>query len=480
MSQRVVRTRFAPSPTGFLHIGNVRTALFNMLFARGREGTFLLRSEDTDQARSTEGFLAAAVEDLGWLGLGWDEGPDVNGPSGPYRQSERRDLYAGYYAQLEAQDAAYPCFCSEQELKLARKAQRAAGRPPRYPGTCADLSREQVESRLAQGLVPALRFRVPAGRVVQFDDLVRGPQAFATDEIGDFIIRRADGSPAFFFGNALDDGLMEVTHVLRGEDHLANTPRQLLLLEALALTPPRYGHVPLITGEDGRPLSKREGDSSLRELREAGYLPEAILNYLARLGHSYESTELMSLDALTERFDPSRLGRAPARHDLAQLRHWQKAAVARAQSEVLHRWLLAHRDVHRRGLADYVPADEQVAFVEAVRDNVTLPAEGIALAEDLFCDELRYSEESTRVIGEAGSGFFEAALEALSSGTADFSGLAAAIKTRTGRKGKALYMPLRVALTNASHGPEMARLWPLLEPGRIRRRLTAARELCRG
>lgn len=478
MPQPVVRTRFAPSPTGFLHLGNVRTALFNLLLARRSSGDFLLRSEDTDRTRSSEGFLAAAVEDLHWLGFGWNEGPDVDGASGPYRQSERWDLYAEYYARLEGGGAAYPCFCSEQELRMARKAQRAAGRPPRYPGTCAHLSSEEVESRLARGLVPSLRFRIPAGREVQFEDLVRGPQVFATDEIGDFIIRRGDGSPAFFFSNALDDALMGITHVLRGEDHLANTPRQILLLEALDLAPPLYGHLPLIIGEDGRPLSKREADSSLRELREVGYLPEAILNYLARLGHRYAGTELMSLDALSEGFDPGRLGRAPARHDVAQLAHWQKEAVAAAPVEVLHRWLRSHHDVHGQGLEHYVPADQQVAFVEAVRDNVFLPAEGIALAENLFRDELAYAEESTGVIREAGAGFFEAALEAFASGSADFSGLAAAIKQRTGRKGKSLFMPLRVALTNARHGPEMARLWPLLEPGRIRRRLAAARALC--
>jgi len=236
------KTRFAPSPTGLLHLGNVRTALFNALLARRQKGRFLLRIEDTDRERSRPEYVAALLEDLRWLGLDWQEGPAVGGPHEPYAQSTREAIYSQYYRQLESTERVYPCFCTPAELALNppaelalnRKAQLAAGRPPRYPGTCARLSEVERQARLERGLQPTLRFRVPVGRTIEFSDLVRGPQRFASDDIGDFVIRRADGTPQFFFANAVDDALMEVTHVLRGEDHLANTPRQLLLLEAFS------------------------------------------------------------------------------------------------------------------------------------------------------------------------------------------------------------------------------------------------------
>ena len=269
-------------------MGNARTALFCALLATRDQGAFILRIEDTDAARSEPGLRRSQLrEDLAWLGLHWQEGPDVGGAKGPYRQSERGAIYADYLQQLADKGEVYPCFCTAVELEMARKAQLAAGQPPRYAGTCARLGTAEIEARLAKGLKPALRFRVPEQGETVFEDLVRGRQVFAHRDIGDFIIRRADGSPAFFFSNALDDALMGITHVLRGEDHLANTPRQLLLLAALGLPAPRYAHLSLIVGQGGAPLSKREGGGSLRELRAEGLLPEALLNYLARLGHTY-------------------------------------------------------------------------------------------------------------------------------------------------------------------------------------------------
>ncbi|MFI4922010.1 MAG: glutamate--tRNA ligase, partial [Gammaproteobacteria bacterium] len=261
------RTRFAPSPTGHLHVGNARTALFCALLAARDSGAFILRIEDTDAARSHGDFETALREDLNWLGLHWQEGPDMGGPKGPYRQSERGESYAEHMQKLADRGLVYPCFCSAKELEMARKVQLAAGQPPRYAGTCAKLITAEIEARLAKGLKPALRFRVPETGETVFQDLVRGRQVFAHRDIGDFIIRRADGSPAFFFSNALDDALMGVTHVLRGEDHLANTPRQLLLLQALGLPAPSYAHLSLIVGQGGAPLSKREGGGSLKELR---------------------------------------------------------------------------------------------------------------------------------------------------------------------------------------------------------------------
>ncbi len=302
MTETPVKTRFAPSPTGNLHLGNLRTALFSALHAWSVQGSFLLRIEDTDAERSRAEFSDGLQDDLRWLGLEWQEGPEVGGDAGPYFQSERDAIYAGYYAQLLESGGAYPCFCSQEQLAAARASQRAAGRPPRYPGTCAHLSRDEAEARRQAGEPHTLRFRVPQRESVVFDDLVRGTQTFRSDDIGDFVIRRTDGTPAFFFCNAIDDALMGVTHVWRGEDHISNTPRQLLLLRALGLREPRYGHLALIVGEDGAPLSKRHGATSLGELREQGYLAAALNNYLARLGHSYTDDSLLDMAGLACRF----------------------------------------------------------------------------------------------------------------------------------------------------------------------------------
>ncbi|VAW71637.1 Glutamyl-tRNA(Gln) synthetase, partial [hydrothermal vent metagenome] len=335
MNERTVKTRFAPSPTGEIHLGNLRTALFNALYARREQGIFLLRIENTDAVRSKPEFEQALMRDLRWLSLNWQEGPEVGGEHAPYHQSARLETYSHYYQTLAAVDACYPCFCSETQLKLARKAQRTAGQPPKYLGTCAHLSTAEIEKKLAEGGKPTLRFRVPPGQRVEFEDFVRGVQRFASSDIGDFIIRRSDGTPAFFFTNAIDDALMGVSHVLRGEDHLTNTPRQLMLLAALSLPAPAYGHLSLLVGSDGSPLSKRHGSRSMRQLREAGYLPGAILNYLARLGHKYAADHYLDVSELAAAFDLARLSKAPARFDETQLRYWQKEAVLSASSAEL-------------------------------------------------------------------------------------------------------------------------------------------------
>ena len=466
MTAPPIKTRFAPSPTGLLHLGNVRTALFNALLARREAGRFLLRIEDTDPDRSRPEFVAALQEDLRWLGLDWQEGPAVGGPHEPYAQSARGAIYARYYRQLEAAERAYPCFCAPAELALSRKAQLAAGRPPRYPGTCARLSEAERQARIERGLRPTLRFRVPTGRTVEFADLVRGPQRFASDDIGDFVIRRADGTPQFFFANAVDDALMAISHVLRGEDHLANTPRQLLLLEALELPAPRYGHLALIVGADGGPLSKRAGDLGLRELRAAGHLPEALLNYLARLGHAYERDAWMEPAELASGFSTERLGRAPARFDEAQMLHWQIEAVQRAASERLWDWMGA-------AVRERVPPDRREEFVAAIRPNVRFPAEALFWAERLFGLDLAGSADSQAVIAAASPEFFAHALAAYDRHGADYRPLVDALRERTGAKGKGLFMPLRAALTGETHGPELAHVLRLLPPETVRRRLQA-------
>src|SRR5256714_11893027 len=272
--------RFTPSPSGELHLGNARTALFNLLLARRAGGRFLLRIEDTDSERSLDSHTTALMADLRWLGIDWDAGPDREDERGPYRQSQRGALYARQFAVLERQEVVYPCFFTPLELELSRRAQLAAGKPPRYAGTCRDLTPEERACRQAQGLAATLRFRVPRGERVTFEDFVHGPQSFPTDDIGDFVVRRADGSAAFFFSHAVDDASMGVTTALRGEDHHSNTHRQLLILAALGLAAAAHGHEGLIVGADGAPLSKRHAAVSVREYRERGYQPPAPAHHL--------------------------------------------------------------------------------------------------------------------------------------------------------------------------------------------------------
>jgi glutamyl-tRNA synthetase len=463
------RTRFAPSPTGYLHLGNARTALFNFLVASATGGTFVLRSEDTDAERSDDALLAAVYEDLRWLGLDWGEGPDRGGPHGPYAQSARWSIYAHHLERLAALDRVYPCFCTQAELALARRAQQAAGQPPRYAGTCRRLDPAARAARIARGDLATLRFAVDPTSQIHFDDIVHGPRHFAGADLGDFVIRRADGSAAFLFSNALDDALMEITHVLRGEDHLSNTPRQLLLLGALGLPAPRYGHMPLVLGEDGAPLSKRTGSASVRALRAEGVLPEALCNHLARIGHAMASGDLMGMDALAAAFRLERLGRAPARHDPAQLAHWQREAVHRAATERLWPWMESPR------VAALVPPAERTAFVRTVQPNLELPGDGLAWAERLYAEPPPYADDAREAIVAAGAGFFDAALAVLAR-TRSLKELADGVAAATGRKNKALYMPLRAALTAATAGPELAAVYELLG-ARVQARLATARTL---
>jgi nondiscriminating glutamyl-tRNA synthetase len=471
---KLVKTRFAPSPTGYLHLGNARTALFNALLAQKHGGVFLLRIEDTDGSRSRPEYEQALLQDLRWLGLLWQQGPDTDSPHGPYSQSQRGEIYERHYAALAERGLAYPCFCTAQELKQVRRAQLAAGRPPRYPGTCATLSQSEVQRRLGQGLRPAHRFRVPKDEMVEFEDLVRGFQRYRSDDIGDFVIRRSDLTPAFFFSNAVDDAVMGISHVLRGEDHLANTPRQLLVLKALQYQAPAYGHIALLIGDDGSPLSKRRGTNSLRHQREEGYLPQAVNNYLARLGHVYDETRYLPPDELAEGFDIPRLGRAPARFDESQLRYWQKEAVTHTSDAALWDWLADRRYADNARIEDRVPETSRMDFVRAIRDNIELPPEALKLADDLFQKLPDYSAKAKQNMCAAGDGFFEAALAQMPSKAADFSSYARAVGKATGVKGKDLFMPLRAALTGDTHGPEMARVFPLIGIERARARLQTA------
>ncbi len=457
MSDSPVRTRFAPSPTGHMHLGNVRTALFSWLFARKSGGEFVLRIEDTDEARSREEYTGILQQDLEWLGYHWDIGPGPGVNPQSFRQSARGGIYADLYVKLLNSDHAYPCFCTPEQLTASREAQIRAGRPPRYDGTCARLSAAERQSRINSGVPHTLRFRIPENRKVVFEDLVRGPQLFQAADIGDFIIRRADGTPAFFFCNAADDALTGITHVLRGEDHLSNTPRQLLLLEALGLAAPRYGHLPLLLGSDSTPLSKRHGSMSVASLREQGYLPDGINNYLARLGHHYEDDGFMSPDALASGFSIARMGRAPARMDETQLLHWQKEALMRLDEPAARSWLTP-------ALKGLVPESKLERFVSVFRHNVAFPAEAAAWAHVVFDAPPKLDTDGRAQIVEAGPGFFEAALKALEGWQGDPARFLELLKAEGGRKGPALFKPLRLALTGSDHGPELAGLLQLI-PG---------------
>lgn len=471
MSAAAFKTRFAPSPTGLLHLGNMRTALFNVLLARQRSGTFMLRIEDTDLGRSSEEYANALMQDLRWLLLDWQEGPGRERPGhAPYFQSQRGGIYARYFAELEDRVLAYPCFCSDQELKLARKTALAAGRPPRYSGRCRSLSKTEATQRLARGEPASLRFKVPTGVMIEFEDRVRGQQRFASDDIGDFVIRRSDGTPAFFFSNAIDDALMEVTLVLRGEDHLANTPRQILLLQSLGLRVPEYGHIALVVGADGAPLSKRHGSRTVQELRTSGFFPLAINNYLARVGHSYESNAFMDMESLSAGFDLGRAGRAAARYDDAQLLYWQREAITCASHQELWAWM--GEEVSR-----LVFPDARDAFIDTVRGNISLPEHALFWARTVFTNNWDLSQTAREVIASTDSSFFPAALAALAARADDFKALSEELRERTGFRGKALFQPLRAALTGELDGPEMARLLPLIGAERARTRLETAQRL---
>jgi glutamyl-tRNA synthetase len=454
MSASSIVTRFAPSPTGELHLGNARTALFNALLARREGGSFLLRIEDTDAARSRPEHTQALIEDLAWLGLAW--------AGEPLHQSARAATYDAQLVKLGAAGLTYPCFCSQRELELARAAQLAAGKPPRYSGRCRNLAVAEADARLAAGEKATLRFRVPEQGEVVFEDLVHGVKRFAHAEIGDFVLRRADGTAAFFFSNAVDDALCGVTHLFRGDDHLSNTPRQLLILQALSLPAPRYGHLALLTGADGAPLSKRNGALSLRQLREQGYLPLAVANHLFRLGHSTARHEWLSFAEMAAAFDVKHLQRAPAHFDPAQLLGWQKETVHRQAPEAVRAWLGVR-------LPASLGAAAGGAFIAAVLPNLVFPDDMLPWLEVAFGAEPEPDADGQAAIAATDRTLFQAAASAAADN--DFAAIVAAAKAATGLKGPALFKPLRAALTGRLAGPELGPLLKAMPAGSAQRRL---------
>jgi len=461
------KTRFSPSPTGLTHIGTARTALFSYLLAHCSEfkkkgAHFLLRIEDTDKARSTTEFSDLLMKDMQWLHLDWDEGP--------YYQAQRIEVYESFYKKLLDEKKAYYCFCTETQLQLARRQLLQQGQAPRYKGTCRHLTPEQIQSKLDKGLKPAIRYCIGENQSIEFTDLVQGPKIFQSQDIGDFIIKKNDDTSSFMFCNAVDDALMGVTHVLRGEDHLTNTPRQLLILQSLGLRQPLYGHMAMIVGEDGKPLSKRNGSLAIQELRAQGILPIAFLNYLARLGHHYETDNerLRSLSDLAEHFLLKQISRSPARFDYQQLLHWQKESLVKMTDNEIQAWI-----------AEYNNTDYEINFIKTIRDNILTYQDIDFWSKHLLADKLIYedlADTDKQYILNAGVDYFQSAQQyikslAASQNTVDKNLLFDHLKAELKLKGAALFMPMRIASSGVHFGPHLDKIFELLTKTGIEARL---------
>jgi nondiscriminating glutamyl-tRNA synthetase len=470
-----MRVRFAPSPTGHLHVGNARTALFNWLMARGSRGTFILRIEDTDAERSTRDSEAAILDDLRWLGLQWDEGPDVGGPHGPYRQSERLHLYLSYANELIEAGHAYYCFCSAERLEADRRAALASGLPPRYAGRCRAIPLARARERIDAGERAVVRFRVPEDRDITFTDLVRGEVTFHTSVIGDPVLLRSDGQPAYNFAVVVDDALMAVTHIVRGEDHVSNTPRQILIYEALGFTPPAFAHLALVMGRDHAPLSKRHGATSVNEFRAKGYLPEALVNYLALIGWSPGGDEeILPVDELARRFSIDAVGRSSGVFDEDKLA-WMNRYYLRLADPVRVAALTVPFFQREGFAAD--PGDAGRAYLASVVPMATGSVDRLSEVPErlrfLFAFDPRRAlacSEVSEVVTEPGA---VTVIEVLADelGRAPrldregFRAVIGAVKQRTGQKARGLFHPVRVALTGEARGPELEVAVPAIDRG---------------
>ena len=475
-----VRVRFAPSPTGELHIGNVRTAIFNWLFAQRHKGTFILRIEDTDAERSTAESELSIREDLRWLGLNYNEGPEIGGPYVPYYQSQRKHIYLEYAERLLKAGEAYPCFCTEAELEEKKKLFIKKGVQPRYDGQCRNLAKKEQEQLAAEGRKSAIRFKIQQ-REVTFTDLVRDKVSFNCDLIGDFIIIRSDGMASYNFSASVDDALMQVNHVFRGEDHLSNTPRQILILQALGFSPPTYAHLSIIVDKDKSKLKKRDKGSSLRHFREAGFLPSAIINYLALLGWSPEDgQELMTLQELVGKFSPDRCSKSPATYDPVKLQWMNSQHLHRLSAGELLALALPFVEA-----AGFRPGDFDPSWLSSVlmciRDNVEtlaqikpwLPVFLVPLPplETEAAEIIKY--EPALCVARAFKQEFE---KTSTMSEQSFLDIVKTLKTSLQISGKGLFMPIRISLTGCTHGPELAKIFALLSKETIVGRLNKITE----
>ncbi len=471
-----VRVRFAPSPTGYVHVGNARTALFNWLFARHHRGALVLRIEDTDIQRSEERYEKSLIEALQWFGLDWDEGPDKGGRFGPYRQSERKEIYSRFARQLIESNKAYYCFCTPEQLEKDRQEALKAGRQPRYSGRCRNLAAEESARRVTAGEAAAVRLKI-TDEDFSWHDLVHGPTRFSSEVIGDPILVRSDGNPAYNYAVVVDDHLMEITHVIRGDDHISNTPRQLAVYRALDWEPPRFGHLSTILGPDRSRLSKRHGATSLESFRELGILPEALRNYLALLGWSPADgkTEVLNDRELVAQFSLDHITLSPAVFDPEKLnwlnRHYLKNAPRSRIVELSVPFLVQ---------AGYVaePATPQILawlerVIDAVLKNIDYLSQLPSAAKLIFeydlshlkenketCDEMK-SESAREVL----SRFIPRVIQAGRITYEQFREFTREVQQETGRRGRELFHPIRIALTGAASGPELEKLIPIFEEG---------------
>jgi len=454
------KVRFAPSPTGPLHIGGARSALFNYLFAaHHQDGQFVVRIEDTDLERSRREYEDEIIESLRWLGISWTEGMIQGGENGPYRQTERLEIYSKYVQQLLDQGDAYYCFCTQEELEEERNAQLASGEMQRYSGKCSKLSDQEVKQRFAAGLKPSIRFRVPEHKTYVIDDLVRGKVTFESDNSGDFIIAKSDGIPVYNFAVVIDDVLMGISHVIRAEEHLSNTPRQIMLYDALNFARPEFAHISLILGSDRQKMSKRHGATSLVQYREMGYLPEALFNFLALLGWSPEGEqEILSQEEIIKAFTLDRVAKSPAVFDMDKLNWVNQQYLKKKTTEELAAMLKPYLSASEYA-ADIEKLDElrYGLLVQAVRDHLVCLSD-ITRHMGVFFRDAVYEEEALQALNGEG---VRTVLETFRDELPHFSEpdeikqfIKATVK-KLKLKPKDVFMPLRSALSGQTHGPEL-------------------------
>ena len=470
--------RFAPSPTGPLHIGGARSALFNYLLARKENGKFIVRIEDTDLERSKREYEEEIVRSLNWLGIDWDEGLGVGGDHGPYRQTERLDIYDQYVNTLLENGQAYYCFCSDEDLEAERAEMIKADGIVKYSGKCSHLTPEEVSERLARGEKPGVRLRVPLGQTIVVNDLIRGQVSFNSDTMGDFIIRKADGIPVYNYAVVIDDVLMDVTLVMRAEEHLSNTPRQLAIYDALNLPRPEFAHVSLILGSDRQKMSKRHGATSVMQYRERGYLPQAVFNFLALLGWTPEGElEIMTKEEIIAAFSVDRVAKSPAVFDVDKLNYINQQHMKRlSHTELLAElqpFIVAAPEAEKFAV---LTAQQMDLLIEALRDRLVCLVDFIEEAK-VFLAAPEMDLEVKEVLAEADSianlRLLQTVLPELTGPTEIKSFLKQFIKNNN-LAAKSVYMPIRVALTGKMHGPDLPYLLSFLGREEVLHRIEQA------
>jgi glutamyl-tRNA synthetase len=475
-----VRVRFAPSPTGHLHVGGARTALFNYLFARSRGGTFVLRIEDTDAERSTEESVGAILAGLRWLGLAWDEGPGAGGGHGPYFQAQRRDVYRRYADRLVASGHAYPCWCTAEELEARRGEQAARGEDPKYDGRCRAVGEAERASRRAAGEPHALRFALTGGDEVAWDDIVRGRVAFRRDVLDDFVLMRSDGLPTYNFACVVDDLEMRITHVVRGDDHISNTPRQLLIYGALGAAAPVFAHASMILGPDGKRLSKRHGATSVEAFGELGIVPEGMVNFLALLGWAYDGKqEIFTLAELEKVFTLEKVGANPAIFDTQKLEWVNAQHLKRLDEAERVRRVVAYLASRGHDL-EARPPEWWTAFVRALGDRVRTLADAETVGSFALREALEIEPDAwADLVAREGAGPRLSALAARLAADREFSLASLEATTRglaaeSGVKPADVITPARVALTGRKAAPGIFEVMALLGRERCVARLESA------